>query len=241
MPRSAATCSIASRSGFQSRGALTSRPRISRRRSTICSMSITSTPNWARVSKTSEVTPGRSLPVRVISRVRGCSRRSPPARAEVSRAGRRLSPRAEQAPTRARRAARSRSPRAARRCSISYADTAPPSSARASSTMSRQSTARSAVSTGGRRTRAGGAAAAGAAGSSAGRGCRAATRRRRGRPAAGSRRRAPRAAPTAVSRSSTHGARSAGWARHTTVRASTSGTRPTPRRRRPRRRRARQR
>ena len=34
-------------------------------------MSMTSTPAWARVAKTEEVTPGRSLPVSVISRVSG--------------------------------------------------------------------------------------------------------------------------------------------------------------------------
>ena len=52
----------ASRSFFQSRGAVTRTPRTRRRRSTICSMSRTSTPASASVEKIAEVTPGRSLP-----------------------------------------------------------------------------------------------------------------------------------------------------------------------------------
>ena len=71
MSSSAAVFWIAASSFFQSRGTVTSTPRISRRRSRICSMSMTSTPAWARVAKTEEVTPGRSLPVSVISRVSG--------------------------------------------------------------------------------------------------------------------------------------------------------------------------
>src|SRR4051812_47816958 len=79
VPRSISTCipssrpvaSTASRSFFQSRGMVTRTPRISRRRSTICSMSTTSTPARDRVVKIVEVTPGRSLPVSVISSVSG--------------------------------------------------------------------------------------------------------------------------------------------------------------------------
>src|SRR4051794_25458990 len=79
VPRSISTCipsslalsSTASRSRFQSRGIVTSTPRISRRRSTICSMSTTSTPARDRAAKMVEVTPGRSLPVSVISSVSG--------------------------------------------------------------------------------------------------------------------------------------------------------------------------
>jgi hypothetical protein len=63
--------SIDSRNFFQSRGAVTSTPSTSRRRSTICSMSTTSTPAWASVEKIAEVTPGRSLPVSVMRSVRG--------------------------------------------------------------------------------------------------------------------------------------------------------------------------
>jgi hypothetical protein len=73
MPRSAAVRSMTSRSFFQSRGAVTRMPRTRRRRSTICSMSTTSTPAAARAVKIAEVTPGRSLPVRVTSRVFGSS------------------------------------------------------------------------------------------------------------------------------------------------------------------------
>ena len=68
--RSAATRSTAARNAFQSRGRVTSTPSTSRRRSTICSMSSTVTPKAASVEKIDEVTPGRSLPVSVISRVR---------------------------------------------------------------------------------------------------------------------------------------------------------------------------
>ena len=71
IPRSRAVSSTASRSFFQSRGTVTSTPRISRRRSTICSMSTTSTPARESVVKIAEVTPGRSLPVRVMSSVSG--------------------------------------------------------------------------------------------------------------------------------------------------------------------------
>ena len=68
--------STASRSFFQSRGIVTSTPRMSRRRSTICSMSTTSTPARDSVSKIDEVTPGRSLPVSVMSSVSGRGPRS---------------------------------------------------------------------------------------------------------------------------------------------------------------------
>ena len=71
IPRSRAVASTASRSFFQSRGMVTSTPRISRRRSTICSMSTTSTPARERVAKTADVTPGRSLPLSVMSSVSG--------------------------------------------------------------------------------------------------------------------------------------------------------------------------
>src|SRR4051812_16218024 len=71
IPRSRAVASTASRSFFQSRGIVTSTPRMSRRRSTICSMSTTSTPDRDRVVKIVEVTPGRSLPVSVMSSVSG--------------------------------------------------------------------------------------------------------------------------------------------------------------------------
>ena len=71
MPRSVAVAWTASRSRFQSRGAVTRMPRISRRRSTICSMSRTSTPALVRVAKIAEVTPGRSFPETVRSRVSG--------------------------------------------------------------------------------------------------------------------------------------------------------------------------
>ena len=73
MSRSAATRSTADRSAFQSRGTVTRTPRTSRRRSTICSMSRTWTPKAASVENIIEVTPGRSLPVTVISRVFGAS------------------------------------------------------------------------------------------------------------------------------------------------------------------------
>jgi hypothetical protein len=49
---------------------------MSRRRSTICSMSTTSTPARDRVAKIAEVTPGRSLPESVMSRVSGRCRLS---------------------------------------------------------------------------------------------------------------------------------------------------------------------
>ncbi len=87
MPSAAAVSSTAARSFFQSRGAETSTPRTRRRRSTICSMSRTSTPAVARVEKIDEVTPGRSLPVSVIRRVFGAS-----SRCASSMSGTRLSP-----------------------------------------------------------------------------------------------------------------------------------------------------
>src|SRR4051794_5086668 len=71
MSSSRAVASTASRSRFQSRGMVTSTPRTSRRRSTICSMSTTSTPARESVAKMVEVTPGRSLPVSVMSSVSG--------------------------------------------------------------------------------------------------------------------------------------------------------------------------
>ncbi len=71
IPRPRAASSTASRSFFQSRGTVTSRPRISRRRSTICSMSTSSTPARDSVVRIAEVTPGRSLPLRVMSSVSG--------------------------------------------------------------------------------------------------------------------------------------------------------------------------
>src|SRR3954470_2184684 len=73
--RSLAVASTASRSRFQSRGMVTSTPRMSLRRSTICSMSTTSTPARESVVKIVDVTPGRSLPVSVMSSVSG---RGPP-------------------------------------------------------------------------------------------------------------------------------------------------------------------
>ena len=76
------SASTASRSRFQSRGMVTSTPSTSRRRSTICSMSSTSTPARDRVAKIAEVTPGRSLPVSVMSSVSG---RAPDGRSSPSR------------------------------------------------------------------------------------------------------------------------------------------------------------
>ena len=71
MPSASAVAMTSSRSRFHSRGAVTSTPRISRPRSTICSMSTTSTPARERLSKIAEVTPGRSCPERVSNRVLG--------------------------------------------------------------------------------------------------------------------------------------------------------------------------
>ncbi len=62
IPSSATVASTAARSFFQSRGAVTRMPRIRRRRSTICSMSSTSTPALVSVRNIAEVTPGRSFP-----------------------------------------------------------------------------------------------------------------------------------------------------------------------------------
>ena len=79
VPRSTSTCmssacavrSTSSRTFFHSRGDVTRTPSTSRRRSTICSTSSTSTPACASVEKIVDVTPGRSLPVSVIRRVSG--------------------------------------------------------------------------------------------------------------------------------------------------------------------------
>ena len=84
MPREDAVSSMASRSFFQSRGAVMRTPRTRRRRSTICSMSTTSTPAAARVANIADVTPGRSLPVRVTRRVLGCSSTSVISRPRLS-------------------------------------------------------------------------------------------------------------------------------------------------------------
>src|SRR6478736_863222 len=79
IPSEDAVCSTAVLTRATLRGAVTSTPRISRPRSTICSMSRTSMPAPASAANTEDVTPGRSLPVSVIRRVSGFT----PARGSV--------------------------------------------------------------------------------------------------------------------------------------------------------------
>ena len=193
MPSARAVSSTASRSFFQSRGAVTSTPRISRRAQHDLLDVDAPRPRPARAcAKIEEVTPGRSLPVSVMSRVSGLARRSVSHRAprlspgepvpgsvrrpHLGRAGgdQRPPAGAGQRPQGARGAARSRTP-----------TRAPPSSSSARSTIS---SACSAAARPGRRSAAGTPSGRvdrrrGAAGSSAGRRPRAATGRRRGGPA----------------------------------------------------------
>ena len=192
-------------------------------------MSRTSTPKPASVEKIDEVTPGRSLPVSVISRVCGCG---VVARSSAPRLCRRADgqPTGEQAATSARRAARSSGASGpAARVRLVRGDRAAVvlqrqvDDRRGSGSQRRQLVrARGAIAVGA------GEAGRGGAGSSAGRRPRAATGPRRGRPA---RRRSP-AAPRRSARSASPTGRAAGggtragWQRHTTPAPARCGTSP---------------
>ena len=219
-PRAAASSRAAS---------VTSRPRTSRRRSTICSMSMHLD---AELREGVEHQRGHAGPVLAGQRDQQGPRLlvgRRPARHEVNGPARVSPSGPEQAPTSARRAARSRSPRAARRCvHLVRRHGAAVVGTGQLDDVEAEHGAFDGLDPAGVVPGREGQSAVACAGSSAGRGSRAATRRRRGRPAGGSPRPASCAArsrsrarrPTAPGRRPVR--------RQTTVRASVdSGTSPT--------------